>query len=85
MCQIALLPALYKIESLVKTQLLNPLCRVLNTRISGVVAKMHRGIYLESNGVPGADTVETEVSFVRDHLVDVYKSITTNVLSRLPT
>jgi len=79
MCQIALLPALYKIENLVKTQLLNPLCRVLNTRISGVVAKMHRGIYLESNGVPGADTDETEFSFVQVHLVDVYESITTNV------
>ena len=53
--------------------------------ISGIIAKMHRGIYLESNGVSGANTDNTEVSFVRDHLVDIYEGITTNVIFRLPT
>jgi hypothetical protein len=79
MCQIALLPAIHEIESLVKSLLLNPLCRVLNRRIGTEIVSMHRGMYIESiaSGM-------NEGSFVQDHVAPVYDSIATNILSRLP-
>ncbi len=79
MCQIALLPAIHEIESLVKIYLLNPLCRVLNRRIAKEMAPMHRGMYVDS--ISGN---VNEGSFVQENIATVYDNIATNVLSRLP-
>ncbi len=79
MCQIALLPAIHEIETLVKKKLLNPLCRVLNKRIGAEIAYMHRGLYVES-----ISSGTSEGSFVQEHIASVYDSIATNILSRLP-
>ena len=79
MCQIASLPAIHEIERLVKTYLLNPLCRVLNKIISTEIASMHRGIYVDS--ISGG---MSQGSFVQEYLASVYESIATNILSRLP-
>ena len=79
MSQISLLPAIHEIESLVKTHLLNPLCRVLNKRIATAIAFMHRGMYMEniSGGM-------SDGSFVQEHMAAVYEVIATNILSHLP-
>jgi hypothetical protein len=77
MCQIALLPAIHEIESVVKHQLLTPLCNVLNRDIRSEIASMHRGAYIESDN-------KSQDSFVQDHLAPKYENILTNILSRLP-
>lgn len=77
MCQIALLPAIHEIESLVKHQLITPLCNVLNQGIGAEIALMHRGVYIESDS-------STQGSFVQHQLVPKYESIASRVLSSLP-
>lgn len=84
MCQIALLPALHEIETLVKNLILNPLCRAINARVSTAIAKIHRGTYLE-------DTILNDAGgmggggFVEQHLSGIYESIASNLLSNLPS
>jgi len=77
MCQIALLPAIHEIESMVKHQLVTPLCNVLNWSIGSDIAKMHRGVYIESDST-------TQGSFVQGQLAQKYEDIASNILSRLP-
>jgi len=84
MCQIALLPALHEIETLVKSQLLNPLCRVINKGIAGIIAKMHFGSYIEESSRTDTKASAPDKSFVETHLVDVYENISNNLLSYLP-
>ena len=77
MCQIALLPAIHEIESLVKHQLIIPLSNVLNRGIAAEIALIHRGIYIESDSM-------TQGSFVQGQLAVKYENIASQILSRLP-
>jgi len=77
MCQIALLPAIHEIESLVKHQLITPLSNVLNRGIAAEIALIHRGIYIESDST-------TQGSFVQGQLAVKYENIASQILSRLP-
>lgn len=79
-CRIALLPALKEIESLVKSSILNPLCRALNRQVSTAIAKMHRGTYLQES----VDNGSQSSSFVQVHLTDQYDKIASTYLSQLP-
>jgi len=79
MCQEGLLPALRTIENMVRTVVLNPLCRALNGRIAGVLSKMHRGFYMEGTG--GFDD---SPAFVQKYLTGVFDAIGQNHLSRFP-
>ena len=80
MCQISLLPAVHEIESLVKSHLINPLCSILNKRVESHIAKIHRGIYIESSGGNSGES-----SFVQDNLVVLYESISKDILSHVPS
>ena len=75
-CQIALLPALREIETLVKTSVLDPLCRALNRRVSSAITKMHRGTYLQEN-IDDSDHNQqgNTTSFIQLHLTDLYDGI----------
>lgn len=77
MCQIALMPAIHEIENMVKHQLVTPLCNILNRSIGSEIAKMHNGVYIESDGT-------SQGSFVQDQLAPKYENIASNILSRLP-
>jgi len=77
MSQISLLPAIHEIESMVKHQLLSPLCNVLNRDIRSEIASMHRGAYIESDN-------KSQDSFVQDRLAPKYENMLNNILSRLP-
>ena len=83
MCQIALQPALLEIDSLVKKMILVPLCRALNSRISSVIAKIHRGIYMETNNE--YDIMGDSIGFVQNHLNPLYEQIASQHLSKLPS
>lgn len=77
MCEIALLPAIHEIESLVKRQFVAPLCNVLNRELSSQIALMHKGIYI-------GDEASSQGSFVQTYLVHKYENIASQILSRLP-
>ncbi len=79
-CRLALLPALKEIDLLVKTSILDPLCRVLNRQVSAALAKMHRGAYLQES----VDAMSQPRSFVHIYLTDLYDNIATTYLSQLP-
>ncbi|KAL7540572.1 hypothetical protein ACHAXR_012542 [Thalassiosira sp. AJA248-18] len=79
-CRMALLPALKEIDSLVKTLILDPLCRALNRQVSVALAKMHRGTYLQESG----DAMSQPSSFVEIYLTDQYDNIAGAYLSQLP-
>lgn len=78
MCAISLLPALHEIESLVKSQIVSPLCRVLNRRIASAISKVHHGTYLES----ASD--EDDGSFVQNVLIRLFDNIANNIFTHLP-
>jgi hypothetical protein len=80
MCQKALAPALLEIEKMVKAIILLPLCRTLNRRIAGVLAKVHLGVYKESGG--GVE--EDSPAFVQKHLTPAFEMIAENHLSKFP-
>jgi len=80
-CRVALLPALKEIDALVKSAILDPLCRALNRRVSSALARMHRGTYLQESSTDAAGQAG---SFVQIHLTDLYESICTAFLARLP-
>jgi len=86
MCQIALLPAVHEIDSMVKSELLNPLTNVLNKGIASEIAKMHRGAYMDhsSSDSNSYSNNDTQGSFVQDYLAPKYDDIATNILARLP-
>ena len=77
LCKISLKPALYEIDSLVKTTVLTPLYRALNKRVSSAIATMHQGTYLEERMDDGA--------FIQHHLSQVFDNIASNHLSKLPS
>lgn len=80
-CRVALLPALQEIESLVKNTILTPLIRVLNSRVSNVMSKMHRtGAYL----LDSKDDSSQASSFVQIHLVGQFDNIASAYLTPLP-
>ncbi len=79
-CRVALLPALRKIDSLVQSSILDPLCRSLNRQVSAALAKMHRGTYLGESG----EQQQQPSSFVQIHLADQYNAIGARYLSHLP-
>jgi len=78
----ALLPALQEIDSLVKSSILDPLCRSLNRRVSTAMGKMHRGTYLQEPADDDGALVSS--SFVQIYLTDQYDIIATKYLSQLP-
>jgi len=80
-CRMALLPALREIDSLVKSSILNPLCRSLNRQVSAALAKMHRGTYLKESEDPMS---QQQSSFVQIYLADQYDVIAAKYLSQLP-
>jgi hypothetical protein len=82
LCQKALAPALLDIEKMVKAIVLLPLCRALNRRIAGVLAKVHLGVYKESSS--GGDGEDDSPAFVQKHLTRVFESIAENHLSKFP-
>lgn len=95
LCRQSLKPALAEIDSLVKTNVLAPLSRALNRRVASAVAKMHQGTYLEENvgasmGMVGMDDPMSGEGggvgggFVQRHLSQVYESIASEHLSKLP-
>lgn len=75
-CQAGLDPALLEIEKMVKHSILYPLCRAINRRILGVLAKMHHGVYIDSE--------DAAPSFVQKHLTDVLERVGQNLLARFP-
>jgi hypothetical protein len=77
-CEIALLPAIHEIDGMVKTQLLNPIIRIVNRRFAVVIGAVHRGIYLEALKESG------DSSFVERSLIPLYNSLQVNILSKLP-
>ncbi|KAL7548508.1 hypothetical protein ACHAWF_011784 [Thalassiosira exigua] len=80
-CRVALLPALKEIDALVRTRILDPLCRALNRRVAAALARMHRGTYLQES----ADASSSQPgSFVQVHLADLYDDVAASYLSRLP-
>lgn len=80
-CQVALLPALYEIENMVKSLILAPLCKALNRRVGAAIAKMHYGTYFDES----LDAMDgTGTSFVQKHLADLYDGIAQEHLSSLP-
>jgi hypothetical protein len=76
----ALLPALKEIDSLVKTSILDPLCRALNRLVSTALVKMHRGTYLQES----VDAMSQPSSFVQLYLADQYDNIASTYLAQLP-
>jgi len=80
-CRMALLPALREIDSLVKSSILDPLCRSLNRQVSAALAKMHRGTYLKESEDPMS---QQQSSFVQIYLTDQYDAIAAKYLSQLP-
>jgi hypothetical protein len=79
MCSKALAPAIENIGKMVKSTVLNPLCRALNRQIASVLAQIHRGVYLES----GNDADESP-AFVQKHLDPVFDLIANNILNKFP-
>ena len=80
-CQVALLPALYEVENMVKTLILTPLCKALNRRVGAAIGKMHEGTYFEES----LDAMDgTGTSFVQKHLMSLYDTIAQEHLSSLP-
>ena len=70
-----------EIDSLVKTSILDPLCRALNRQLFSSLVKMHRGTYLQEN----ADTSSQQhSSFVQIYLTDQYDNIASTYLTQLP-
>lgn len=84
LCQIALQPALEEIDSVVKKKILVPLCRALNFRISSAIAKIHRGIYLETMPDDEQNNISSGITFVQSQLSPLYEQITSQHLSKLP-
>jgi len=84
LCHQALVPAMIKIEKMVKSLILNPLCRALNRRVAAAIAKMHHGTYLESS-MAGGGMDSGGPSFVQKHLVGLYEYIAEQHLSKLPS
>jgi len=80
-CRVALLTALREIDSLVKSSILDPLCRALNRQVSIALAKMHRGTYLQGSDDPMS---QQQSSFVQIYLADQYDAIAAKYLSQLP-
>eukprot|EP00579_Thalassiosira_antarctica_P029106 CAMPEP_0202026552 /NCGR_PEP_ID=MMETSP0905-20130828/59192_1 /ASSEMBLY_ACC=CAM_ASM_000554 /TAXON_ID=420261 /ORGANISM="Thalassiosira antarctica, Strain CCMP982" /LENGTH=526 /DNA_ID=CAMNT_0048589801 /DNA_START=1 /DNA_END=1581 /DNA_ORIENTATION=+ len=80
-CHMALLPALQEIDSLVKSSILDPLCRALNRQVATALAKMHRGTYLQESV---DDAMSQPSSFVQIYLSDQYDTIAGTYLSQLP-
>ena len=81
-CQVALLPAIYEIEDMVKTRILSPLCKALNRRVGAAITKMHYGTYFEES----LDAMDgTGTSFVQKHLTELYDSIAQEHLASLPS
>jgi len=80
-CQVALLPALYEIENMVKALILSPLCKALNRRVGAAIAKMHYGTYFEES-LESMDGMGT--SFVQKHLAGLYDAIAQEHLASLP-
>ncbi|GAX29534.1 hypothetical protein FisN_36Hh028 [Fistulifera solaris] len=80
-CQRALAPAIDSINRMVKSTILNPLCRALNRQIASVLAKIHMGVYLESSSDKDG---EGQPSFVQKHLSTIFDSIAKNFLVKFP-
>ena len=78
-CRVALMPTLREINSLVKSSILDPLCRSLNRQIASALAKMHRGTYLQES-----KDSRQQSSFVQIYLADQYDAIASKYLSQLP-
>ncbi|KAL3823322.1 hypothetical protein ACHAXA_010457 [Cyclostephanos tholiformis] len=79
-CRMALLPALKEIDSLVKTSILDPLCRAMNRLVFTALVKMHRGTYLQES----IDATSQPSSFVQLYLADQYDNIACTYLAQLP-
>jgi len=77
-CEIALLPAIHEIDGMIKTQVLNPIVRVVNRRIAATMGSVHRGIYLEALKESG------DSSFVERSVTSLFSSLHSNILSKLP-
>jgi hypothetical protein len=75
-CQAWLEPAVSEIEKMVKHSILYPLCRAVNRRILSVLAKMHHGVYIDSE--------DAAPSFVQKHLASALERISQNLLARFP-
>ena len=80
-CQRALTPAIDSIDRMVKSTILNPLCRALNRQIATVLAKIHMGVYLESSSDREG---EGQPSFVQKNLSAIFDSIAKNFLVKFP-
>jgi hypothetical protein len=82
-CQVALLPAIYEIEDMVKSRILSPLYKALNRRVGAAITKMHYGTYFEESLDVMDGTGGT--SFVQKHLTELYDSIAQEHLASLPS
>lgn len=72
MSQIALLPAIHDLESIVKLNIITPLCNAINRRLAREISKMHKGSYDETN------------SFCTDTLAHEYESLVQHILCHIP-
>ena len=94
-CQIALQPARQHLDSLVKREILIPLCRALNSRVAEAVATLHRGVYIEHENNHNYDQKydqnleattddSSTSSFVQTRLHPLYETIVSGHLQKLP-
>ncbi|KAL7558687.1 hypothetical protein ACA910_013407 [Epithemia clementina (nom. ined.)] len=87
LCLTALQPALNYIDDMVKSVILDPLCRASNRRLADMIAKIHLGVYMEgrSGSEGGADDEEEMyTSFVQNELAPVYEAIANQILTKFP-
>ena len=94
LCLSALQPALRNIDHMVKSFILDPLCRASNRRLADIIAKIHLGVYMEgkrgggggssNNNKEEEEQEELSTSFVQNELAPVYEAISNQILSKFP-
>lgn len=88
LCTNGLAQALTAIDSTVKFVVLLPLCRALNRRIGVVLAKMHSGVYLDTqtsnSSGDGMDDGNDAPSFVQKEIANIFDMIAEKQLARFP-
>ena len=80
LCKSSLVPGLQAIEKMVRSTVLNPVIRATNRKISGVLAKIHQGVYIETSQASEGEFP----AFVQKHLPDLFETIASSILSKFP-
>lgn len=82
MCEQALKTGLQEIDAFVKAQILDPLCRAMNARISSAIGQIHYGSYMQDRS--GFELEIEGPAFVQKALSGLFEDFGADHLSKLP-